>query len=84
MKKELDLSAEVCGCAFGRFPRRRRLWIGVVTTILFPLLLSIVGCGGGRSGGTNDPGTPTGTYTVVVTGPSGAVVQTTNVTVNVQ
>jgi hypothetical protein len=69
----------------GNFPlRRRKLWMYAVMSLIFAFILSIVGCGSSSNGGTTDAGTPAGTYTVVVTGTSGPVVQTANVTVNVQ
>lgn len=49
-------------------------------------LLSLCACGGGTGGGANKliPGTPTGTYTVTVTGLSGSLVHTAVLTLSVQ
>ena len=70
-------------------PSRRRRWTAIVG-LLFCVGLAVgVGCGGGSSGGggtQTDPGTPANTYTVVVTGTSGAggITTTANVMVTVQ
>jgi hypothetical protein len=58
--------------------------------LLFCVSLAVgVGCGGSSSsgsggGGQTDPGTPVGSYTIVVTGTTGNLTQTANVTVSVQ
>jgi len=58
---------------------------GVAGLILAGLsLLSISGCGGGSSNGNAaNPGTPTGTTTLVVTATSGSVSHSTNITLTV-
>lgn len=65
--------------------RRRRLR----PSILFALLiatLGAIGCGGGSNGGgaQTNPGTPPGTYTLVLTGTSGTSSHSINVSVTVQ
>jgi hypothetical protein len=69
--------------------RRWRL-AGVAAALALVFGLGVAACGGGSSGGsptppqTTNPGTPTGTYAVVVTGTSGSIVRTVTVTVTVQ
>jgi photosystem II stability/assembly factor-like uncharacterized protein len=59
--------------------QRRRSWI----LLLLLVVVIAVGCGGGpgnvnnSSGGTSNPGTPTGNYTITVTAAQGSVFQTT-------
>lgn len=66
-------------------PRRRRNWLAMMA--LFVVLVSglAIGCGGGSisNGGTSNSGTTPGTYTVTVTGTSGAISKTTAVTLTV-
>jgi len=70
-----------------RLPRRWRLATAVLPLVLLALLLvlQVSGCGGG--GDTPPPppagGTPAGTFTVTVTGTSGANVQSTTVSLRV-
>jgi hypothetical protein len=66
--------------------RRKKFPLAILLIVLLALALTSVGCGGGSGGGggQTDPGTPIGTYAVVVTGTSGSTTQTTNVTVVVQ
>lgn len=66
--------------------RRKKFPLAILLIVLLALALTSVGCGGGSGGGggQTDPGTPMGTYAVVVTGTSGSTTQTTNVTVVVQ
>lgn len=70
--------------------RSRRITFMVVTLLLLASIGMFVGCGGG--GGSTatkttqivDPGTPSGTYTLVVTGTSGSASHTMNLTLTVQ
>jgi hypothetical protein len=63
--------------------RRVKLAFGLLVFAL--LAAAFVACGGGGGGGaTHNPGTPTGTYTVTVTGTSGTLSHTLNVPVTVQ
>lgn len=75
------------GCLWFGIPafRRRRLGSSIFLTILL-VAFGAVGCGGGGSagGGQSDPGTPVGTYTVVLTGTSGTSSHYINVSVTVQ
>jgi hypothetical protein len=70
-------------------PKKRR-WGGLLSIIFFAVLMMSVSCGGGSTGGsgggggTTDPGTPTGNYTVTVTGTSGSLTHTTSFTLTVQ
>ncbi len=66
-------------------PRKRR-WSAVASFIVTAFLMTGVGCGGGGGGGGGggDPGTPRGSYTVVVTATGGALSHTVNFTLNVQ
>jgi hypothetical protein len=65
--------------------RRRRLPLALLCVGFIMLLMS---CGGGNSGGgtggTMDPGTPAGTYTVNVTATSADITRTASFTVTVQ
>lgn len=71
-------------------PARRRRWRTLLGMFVLLALLTggLVSCGskssgGGGGGGGGNSGTTTGTYSVTVTGTSGAIVQTTTVTLTV-
>jgi hypothetical protein len=59
--------------------------VGLAGLVLAGLsLLSISGCGGGSTNGNAaNPGTPTGTTTLVVTATSGSISHSTNITLTV-
>ena len=70
--------------------KKRRLWSGLLGLIVIAFLVTGIGCGGGNSGGggsgagSNDPGTPLGSYTVIVTATSAGVTHTTSFQLAVQ
>jgi hypothetical protein len=72
------------------FPRKRRWWAMGGACLLGTLLVTGLGCGGGSSGsgGSTDPGTPKGSYTVTLSGTSGsgssAITHSTTFTLVVQ
>jgi len=83
-------AALACILLFG-IPARRRSWRTMLGMLVFLVALSggVLACGGGGGGstgggGTSNPGTTAGTYTVTVTGTSGATTATGMVTLNVQ
>lgn len=64
--------------------KRRRLGSWVFSLVMLGFL-GAVGCGGGSGSSTHtDPGTPPGTYMVVLTGTSGTLSHSMNVSVTVQ
>jgi uncharacterized membrane protein len=72
--------------AMGLLLLRKRKAVGVAL-----LVLGLAGCGGGGGGGNGGtdppithPGTPAGTYTIVVTGTAGTTVHSQNFTLTVQ
>jgi probable HAF family extracellular repeat protein len=73
------------GVGFGSKQKnwRAKIATAVLSCVLFAGLVLQFGCGGGSGSGSN-PGTPTGAYTVTVTGQSGAVVSSTTATLTVQ
>lgn len=68
---------------------RRRRWMALMGLLLIVFVAVGIGCGGGGGGGGGigngggDPGTATGNYVVAVTGKSGSIAHTVNVTVAV-
>jgi subtilase family serine protease len=66
--------------------KRRRLKLAFGSLFLVLLAAALVACGGSSSSSPPPPsgGTPTGSYTVVVTGTSGSLSRFVNVTVSVQ
>jgi hypothetical protein len=66
--------------------RRRPLAGAALAGLLLLSLLGLARCGGssGSGGGGGNPGTPAGTYTITVTGASGTVTSTAQVTLTVQ
>ena len=66
--------------------KRRRLKLAFGSLFLVLLAAALVACGGGSSTTTvpTNPGTPTGSYTVTVTGTSGSLSHGLNVSVTVQ
>jgi hypothetical protein len=79
-----------CVLLFG-IPARRRRWLRMLSTmaLLIAITSGVVACGGGGGGGggctpTTNPGTTAGAYTVTVTGTSGAIVETTTLTLTVE
>lgn len=66
-------------------PLRRRNRGKLLGWITLGLLVTGLGCGGGggSGGGTMIPGTPTGTYTVKVSGTSGSLTHTSTITLTV-
>jgi Pro-kumamolisin, activation domain/Bacterial Ig-like domain (group 3) len=59
-------------------PKRRR-WSTLLGLMMLAMLMMVPACGGGGNkggGGGGSPGTPTGTYTVTVTGTAGSLSQT--------
>jgi len=82
-------AALACILLFG-VPAGRRTWrnmLGLLTLFLF-IAGGVLACGGGNSGGggggTGNPGTTAGTYTITVTGTSGAISASGTVTLTVQ
>ncbi|WP_187143001.1 Ig-like domain repeat protein [Terriglobus albidus] len=71
----------VAGLLLLTVPRRRRF----ASLLGVALLLAIAGVAGGCGGGSSSskPGTPTGTYTVTVSGTSGSTTQTASVALTV-
>jgi hypothetical protein len=72
------------GLLFGIcIPERRRRWLGLALLVI--LAGGIIACGGSSSrGGTSNPGTTPGTYTVTVTGTSASTTAKSTVTLTVQ
>jgi hypothetical protein len=63
-------------------PARRRRWKTLLSMLLFATIAgAVIGCGGATNA-AKTPANP-GTYTLTVTGTSGAIVQSTAVTVGV-
>lgn len=77
-------SISVAGLVCLMIPRRRRV-SSLLTVLLFlGLAGAMTGCGGGGSQTSpGSPGTPVGSYTITVTGTSGSITQTTNVSLTV-
>jgi uncharacterized repeat protein (TIGR03803 family) len=67
-------------------PGRRRTWRTRLGALAFLLILigGLLACGSSGGGGTSNPGTTPGTYTVTVTGTSGSTTATSTVTLTVQ
>jgi len=66
--------------------RRRVLTLALVSAFVLLFVLLAAGCGssGSSGGGTTNPnGTPAGTYTITVTGTSGATMQSTTIALTV-
>jgi len=78
----LLLAAWICYLWTGR---RRALAAVTLAAMVLLLVVGLASCnGGGGGGGGGSPGTPSGAYTVTVTGTSGSLSHTASVTVNVQ
>ncbi len=65
---------------------RTRKWRRLMMLVLLVCALGTISCGGGSSTSTPTPipGTPVGTYAVVLTSTSGSITHTTNLTLTVQ
>jgi hypothetical protein len=68
----------------GGLPRRR--WrVGILMAVLgMAVIGGMLGCGGGSSSGTNNPGTTTGSYQVTVTATSGTATTSTAMPLSLQ
>jgi hypothetical protein len=73
-----------CILLFG-IPARRRRWRALLGMLALAAVFagSMAACSGGGGGG-GKPGTTAGTYTITVTGTSGAITETGTVTLTVQ
>jgi hypothetical protein len=79
--------AVLSGCLWFGIPAfRRRRFASSIFLALLVGVMGAVGCSGGSSGGGGqaDPGTPAGSYTLVLTGTSGTSSHSVNVSVTVQ
>jgi len=52
--------------------RRRTVLLAIVAGLLLAIMMVACGGGGGGGGGSTNPGTPGGTYTLIVTGTVGS------------
>jgi streptogramin lyase len=77
----LGLGFAVFGAVIGRKRVPRKLVLAVALAVLGVSTLVVTGCGGGFE---NTPSTPSGSYTVTVTGTSGSYQASTTVTLVVQ
>jgi photosystem II stability/assembly factor-like uncharacterized protein len=68
----------------GRALQRARALIPFAALVLTALCVSCGGGGSSSGGGAHSPGTPAGTYTLIVTATSGSLSQKTNLTLIVQ
>jgi hypothetical protein len=68
---------------FGLVRRRRRIWGVILALLMMVAVIGGVGCGGGSTStsAVHTPGTTAGTYTATVTGTSGAITSSTQITV---
>jgi FtsP/CotA-like multicopper oxidase with cupredoxin domain len=62
-------------------PRRRWRGKAMIALTFLAIVFTVIGCGGGAA--QTDPGTPKGTYTVVVTGTAGSGSPLSQISVNV-
>jgi hypothetical protein len=77
-------SAVMSALLFFGIPGRRRRWKTFLSLLIFAFIGgAVIGCGGTGKMAPANPGTTLGTYTVTVTGTSGATVQSTAVSVGV-
>jgi len=64
-------------------PRKRRsprwTWLPIIGLLLV-VIGTVVACGGGSATTSNPNGTPAGTYTIMITGTSGSISRTQNIT----
>ena len=72
----------LAGVFLAGLPGKRRRWSMLLGLLVIAFLLTGVGCGGTTH--TTIPGTPTGSFTVTVTGTSGPLTHSTTLTLNVQ
>ena len=91
----LQVFLMLCGCPSvdsrgwesgfpGRPNRKRRLWLAILSCALAAGVVLHAACGSSSPKQTASGGTPTGNYTVTITGTSGATQISTTVTLTVQ
>jgi hypothetical protein len=78
-------AALACILLFG-IPSRRNRWRSMLGMLALLIILTggVLACGGGVSGGSSNPGTTAGPYTITVAATSGTTTATNTVTLNVQ
>jgi YVTN family beta-propeller protein len=80
----LVLPAMLLGTVGLAAPKRRKLLSFALVCVLVGGCPLQTACGGGNSGGGGSTGTPSGTYTITVTGTAGSTVHSTTVTITIQ